>query len=62
MTSDLDAKLAKLGQLHDARRRATDCHKREKAYGSALWVQQLDRQIAELRSLLPKPKLVVNNA
>jgi hypothetical protein len=61
MTSELPAKMTKLGELHAARKRAVDCAGREKTAAAWIWVQDLDRQIKSLRATLPKPKLVVNN-
>lgn len=61
MTSDLDAKLAKLGETYKAIERAKEALRKEPSAAAALSLQALQRDARELRSLLPPLKLVVNN-
>ena len=65
MTSELPAKMAKLGETHNAiarmRKALTEATTPDERISCAVSLQQLRRDAAELRSLLPKPKLVVNN-
>lgn len=65
MTSELPAKLAKLGETHNAvsrmRKALADATTPAERIACAVNLQQLRLDAAELRGTLPKPKLVVNN-